>query len=71
MVARHGTCAQPPTLCTGEVAMFGYATTLTYLCSDAAAPTTIHVTVTMTTTITPTVTPTISEAAPVAESPVT
>jgi hypothetical protein len=50
--------------------MYGYATTLTYLCSDVAAATTIHVTVTKTTTVTPTVTPTATEADPTVESPV-
>jgi hypothetical protein len=49
--------------------MYGYATTLTYLCSDVAAPTTIHVTVTKTTTVTPTVTPTTTETDPTVESP--
>jgi hypothetical protein len=66
---RADSCVQPPTLCTGEVAMYGYATTLTYLCSDVAAPTTIHVTVTKTTTVTPTVTPAATEIDPTPESP--
>ncbi|KAH8732395.1 hypothetical protein GQ44DRAFT_821675 [Phaeosphaeriaceae sp. PMI808] len=45
-------CAELPPLCTGQVMMYGSATTLTYLCPETAAPSTVHVTVTTITTVT-------------------
>ncbi|KAJ8114922.1 hypothetical protein OPT61_g3313 [Boeremia exigua] len=54
--AGDGTCAELPKLCTGPVMMYGYATTVTYLCPETTKvrePSTVHVTITKTTTVTP------------------
>jgi hypothetical protein len=54
MVARDSACTEFPKLCTGLAMMYGYATTLTYLCPETTQkPSTVHVTVTKTITVTP------------------
>lgn len=55
-VARDGTCAELPKLCTAPAVMHGYPTTVTYLCPETATSrekSTVHVTITETTTVTP------------------
>jgi hypothetical protein len=55
-VARDDTCAGLPKLCTAPAMMYGYATTVTYLCPEtttARERSTVHVTITKTTTVTP------------------
>ncbi|KAF2632480.1 hypothetical protein BU25DRAFT_407010 [Macroventuria anomochaeta] len=55
-VARDDTCAELPKLCTGPAMMYGYATTVVYLCPETTTtrePSTVHVTITKTTTVTP------------------
>ncbi|KAJ4355219.1 hypothetical protein N0V95_003114 [Ascochyta clinopodiicola] len=73
MLARDGTCAVLPKLCTGSVMLNDHATVLTYLCPEAT-PTrersTVHVTITKTVTVKPheaetTEGPTSTVAAPV------
>lgn len=66
-----GTCTKLPKLCTGPVMMYGYATTITYLCPETTKirePSTVHVTITKTTTVTPSIAE--STAGPIATSSV-
>lgn len=51
MVARDS-CSELPQLCTDLVMLQGMATTLTYLCPEPTALSTVHVTQTVTTTVT-------------------
>ncbi|KZM27147.1 uncharacterized protein EKO05_0004688 [Ascochyta rabiei] len=56
MIARDGTCAKLPKLCTARAVIDDYTTTLTYLCPEAATTherSTVHVTITKTVTVTP------------------
>lgn len=56
VVPRDDTCAELPKLCTGPVIMYGFATTLTYLCPETSTTrkrSTTHVTITKTITVTP------------------
>lgn len=55
-VPRDDICVELPKLCTGPAMMFGYATTVTYLCPEITTSrerSTVHVTITKTTTVMP------------------
>ncbi|KAH6616815.1 hypothetical protein C7974DRAFT_379660 [Boeremia exigua] len=72
----EGICPELPNLCTAPAMMYGYATTVTYVCPETSKvrePSTVHVTITKTTTVTPTSaepTPVLTSAPSVVAPPV-